>query len=461
MRALGYRVIDILVDHLREARETPVQKYATLQTLESLLREPVPDGGSDVNDVLRQLERDVFPYIARHDHPRFFAFVPSPSNFVSVMAETLAAGYNVTAGTWGGAPGPVELEVVTIDWLRQLFGMPESAGGLFVSGGSMANLTALAAARHIRLNDRLNGAVAYCSDQTHSSVARAFHLLGFAPDQLRILPSDDELRLPLDILHRRVTADRRAGGTPFCVVANAGTTNTGAVDSLPQLADLCAEENMWLHADASYGGPAVLSESGRSALVGLDRLDSVSLDPHKWLFQPYEMGCVLVRRGDHLRQTFLVHADYLQDLESAGDEVNFCDYGVQLTRGFRALKLWMSLKVFGLDAFRKAVSHGIALAEAAERMLRASDVWEVVTPAQLGLITFRYRLRGEDDSLIDDFNRDLVGAMREDGFAFLSSTLVQGRVVLRLCTINPRTTETDLESSIRRLEALARRRFKG
>lgn len=453
MRKLGYQVIDALVEHFEELPDKPVTRNANRPALEERLREPMPEKGSDPSEVLQRVQRDVFSNMMHVDHPRFFAFIPSPSNFVSAMADALAAGFNVFSGSWLEGSGPAEIELVTIDWLRHLCGLPKTANGLFVSGGSMANLTALTVAREAKLGNDASNAVAYCSDQTHSSVDRALRLLGFAPDQIRKISSDENFRLDMTELRREVAADRAAGRVPFCVIANAGTTNCGAIDPLMELADFCEEEGMWMHTDAAYGGAAMLTEEGQILLEGLDRSDSVTLDPHKWLFQPHEIGCVLVREGWRLKNTFRVVPDYIQDVDRTEEEVNFFDYGIQMTRGFRALKLWMSLQTFGLEAFQKAISRGIELAEFTEEVLRESGQWEIVTPAQIGLITFRYVPEGWSDEEVDALNRGLVEKMIKDRFAFISSTILGGRTVLRMCTDNPRTTEEDIRETIRRLES--------
>ena len=456
MRILGYRVVNMIIDHIESLCTLPLSRKADRPTLERQLREPPPEEGIDVIDVLQQLRQVVFLNTIPLDHPRFFAFVPGPSNFVGAMADALSAGFNVFGGTWLLAPGPTEVELVTIDWLRQLCGLPDTAGGLYVSGGSIANLTALAVARSVKLADMLQGAVVYCSDQTHTIVDRALKVLGFAPEQQRRLPSDEHFRLSLTTLQQVVAQDRAAGKKPFCVVANASTTNTGAVDPLPALADFCRANDLWLHVDAAYGGGALLCEQGRFLLQGLERVDSLTLDPHKWLFQPYEMGCVLVRDRRWLRETFHISAEYLHEVEGMEEEVNFRDYGLQLTRSTRAIKLWMSLKVFGLAAFRQAVAHGFRLAKVAEEQLRQSECWEVVTPAQMGIVTFRFHLKQETAAQEDAFHLRLIEALSQDGFAFLCSTTLRGRVVLRMCTINPRTSEEDIRETIRLLERLAK-----
>lgn len=458
MRAMGYRVVDMLIEHFEQVREQPVTRKASRPALEARLREPIPQQETDAATVLEQVQRDVLDTIMHLDHPRFFAFVPGPSNFVSVMADTLASGFNIFAGTWLEASGPTQVELVTIDWLRQLCGLPETAGGLFVSGGSVANLTALATARHIKLNDNIQNAIVYCSDQTHSSVARALRILGFPSSQVRLLSTDEQFRLRPDDVKRAIAQDRDAGNIPFCVIASAGTTSTGAIDPLDELADLCHDEGLWLHVDGAYGASAMISERGRVLLKGLERADSLSLDPHKWLFQPYEMGCVLVREAHWLKETFHILPEYLKDIDQGHEETNFCDYGIQLTRGTRALKLWMSLKVFGLDAFQQAIEHGMVLAEYAEKVLRASSSWEVVTPAQIGIVTFRYAPNNCTSQEQEHINQQLVDSLIQDGFAMLSSTVLNGRTTLRLCTINPRTTNEDIRATIERLEYLGRDR---
>lgn len=451
LRRLGYRIVDLLVERATHLKDLPATGWGSREQLEALFREPAPERPRDPGEVLDRLERDLFPYFMPISHPRFFAFVPGPSNMVGVLADALASGLNPFLGTWFAGAGPAELELVTIDWLREICGFPPEAGGLFVSGGSMANLTALCAARHVHLESRgldPARAVIYFSDQTHSSVERAVLVLGFRPDQIRKLPADDDLRLPLAGLQREIAADRAADRIPFCVVASAGTTSTGAVDPLHDLADLCLREDLWLHADGAYGAAAVLCDRGRRALDGLERVDSLSLDPHKWLFQPIEIGCVLLRDRRLLHDTFTIHPEYLRDVHRYQEAVNFCDYGVQLTRGFRALKLWMSIQIFGLEAFRKAVDRGFDLAERAEAVLRESSCWEVTTPAQMGIVSFRYVVPGWQDERLDEIQGRIVDGLRAEGFAIATSTRLHGRTALRLCTINPRTTDEDVRATI-------------
>jgi aromatic-L-amino-acid/L-tryptophan decarboxylase len=457
MRSLGYRIVDQIVEHFETLPNKPVMRVSPRVELEAELREPLPEEPTPVEFLLDQLHRIVWPNIGNVQHPRFFAFIPSPSNFVSVMADALAAGFNPFAGNWLEGSGPAQIELVTIDWLRQMCGLPETAGGLFVSGGSMANLTALAAARRARLDNRSDGAVIYFSDQTHNSIEKALRVLDFAREQIRLLPSDEDFRLPVESLRQATACDRADGKRPFCVIANAGTTNTGAVDPLDQLADLCERENLWLHVDGAYGAAACLSERGRKLLTGIERADSLSLDPHKWLFQPFEIGCVIARDARLLKKTFHTMAGYLEDTKRAEEEeINYYDYGVQLTRGFRALKLWLTIKTFGSAAFREAINRGFEMAEFAENILRQSDCWRIVSPATMGIVTFRYVAEGCSENGVNEIHRRMVEMMAEDGFAFANSTALRGQTVMRLCTINPRTTEEDVRATIKQLEQFGR-----
>lgn len=456
MRSIGYQVIDLLVDHFAGIHNESVGRKRGRSELEVLFGGRIPEQPTNVRDIILPLKEQLFANMLHVDHPRFFAFVPSPNNFVSVMADALAAGFNVFTGTWFAGSAPAQVELTVIEWLRHICGLPEGAGGLFVSGGSMANLTGLAVARHVELGDRIEGAVAYINAQCHSSVARALKVLGFASEQVRAIKTDAQFRLSLDALRAEVAADRESGRRPFCVVANAGATNTGAADPLREIANYCRSERLWLHVDGAYGAPAVLTDQGKQLLDGLELADSLSLDPHKWLFQSFEAGCVLVRDRSLLLRTFQVMPEYMRDTHGVSEEVNFGNYGVQLTRSFRALKLWLSLRTFGLANFRQAITRGIELAEIAERELCASDDWEVVTPATLAVVTFRYLARGLSDEMIDLLQGRIVEAMLADGYAIATSTVLDGRPVLRFCTINPRTTDDEMRETIRRMAEMGR-----
>ena len=455
MREFGYHVIDTLVDYFESRSARPVAEKLDYVALHAILSEPLPREGMPWREVVEQFERQVVDTTNHVDHPRFFAYIPLANNFVSVMADALAAGHNIFNAVWLQGPGAAQIERLTVDWLRQIFGFPQEAGGTFVSGGSVANLTALAVAREVQLGGDMRDAVAYCSDQIHFAISRGLRVLGFAPEQLRKIASDDSYRLSLPRLRQAIAADRAAGKRPFCIVATAGTTNTGAVDPLEELTDLCQQEDLWLHVDGAYGAPAVLTTKGERALKGLYRVHSLALDAHKWLFQPIECGVVLVRDRRWLPLTFKETSEVLKDVQSEGEEINFMYQGIQLTRQFRALKLWMSFKVFGLDAISQAIAAGFENAEMAEKLLRDAGCWEIVTPAQMAIVTFRYKPADGDEALANRISHDLVGRLLDDGYAFASGTQLRDKTVMRMCTNNPRTTPTDLEKTITLMGRLA------
>lgn len=456
MRRWGYQVIDLLVDYWQTLPERPIGKRPTREAMETLLSEPLPSTPQPFEQVLNQFLEQVLPHIVKVDHPRYFAFVPAPNNYVGVLADLLSAGMNIFVGTWMVGAGATQVERVVMDWFRQMLGMPETAGGLFVSGGSVANLVGLACARQ-QYPEALPRGRVYYSDQTHSCVARALRILGFRPEQICELPSDERFQLPLERLAQQVAQDRQAGWLPFCVVANAGTTNTGAVDPLDALADFCEREGLWLHADGAYGAPAILTEEGAQRLKGIERLHSLALDPHKWLYQPMMAGCVLVRQFEQLREAFHILPPYLQDKERGLPGIDLCDYGVELSRNFRALKVWMAFKVFGIEAFRQAMEHNLHLARYAEQIVRDTPEWQVVSPASMGIVAFRFAPSPLSPEAADSLNRALVDAMLEEGYALVSSTVLKGRVALRMCTLSPRATEADVAETLARLNRHAHR----
>lgn len=462
MRRLGYRVIDALVERIAGLDADVAWQGATRSEMERRLREPAPAGPTDVDAVLDQLLIDVLPFTGRMDHPRFFAFIPGCPTWPAILAEALAIGYNVFQGTWLGSAGPSQVELVVIDWFKEWLGLPDSAAGILVSGGSVANLTALACARAARIGAHAEDAVVYVSDQTHSSMERSARILGFDPDRIRTLPTDDAFRLQPETLDRAIRRDLEAGLRPLFVCASAGATSTGAVDPLEALARVCAEHDVWYHIDGAYGGFAVLTSRGRELLHGIGLADSVTLDPHKWLFQPYEAGCVLVREGALLPRAFHMLPEYLQDVAVAGAdspdvprEVNFGDYGIQLSRSARGLKIWASIKAFGVDRFRAAIDQALDLAAHAERRIRASDRFEVLSPVSLGVICFRRVAQGGadmDEPALERLNAALVRDLAESGLGMISSTRIHGRYALRLCIMNHRSRREDVDRVLDWLE---------
>jgi glutamate/tyrosine decarboxylase-like PLP-dependent enzyme len=362
------------------------------------------------------------------------------------LGDFIASALNLDTCCWLGSSGPSALELVVLDWFRQWVGYPEQAGGVLVSGGSAANLTALACAREARIGAMDERAILYLSDQTHSSLARAARALGFRPDQVRVIPTDRHARLRADALRSAVAADIAAGLCPLVVVANAGTTAVGAVDPLGELSEICREHDIWLHVDGAYGAFASLTDRGRVALAGMELADSITLDPHKWLYQPIELGALLVRDGAKLRRGFEISSDFLQDAEACSDEVNFSDLGLQLTRSARSLKLWISLRYFGVAAFREAIDGCLDLALHAEAAVESSSELELMTPASLGIVTFRRHPEGVDnEATLERINASLAGQIEASGEVFVSSARVAGRYVLRLCILNHSTTQAEVD----------------
>lgn len=447
MRELGYRTIDLIVEQLNDPT-IPAMRRGDPGTLRSRLGGPPPDGPREWPALLEQLSEDVLGPMSRLAHPGYFAFIPASSTFPGALGDLIASALDIDVGSWMSAAGPSQLELTVLSWFKQWIGYPESAAGILVSGGSAANITALACAREALLGAMSERVVAYAADQTHSSVARAARLLGFRPDQVRVLPTDDGHRMRLDALAGALDEDTAAGLQPLIVVANAGATNTGAIDRLGELAGLCHEHGMWLHVDAAYGGFATLTERGRSALAGIELADSVTLDPHKWLYQPIECGCLLVREGHLLGDAFTINPDYLADYKS--DEVNFSDLGLQLTRTARALKIWLSFSYFGADAFRDAIDRAIDLALMAEQQVRTSPSLELLTPASLGIICFRRVFDGvQDESMLERLNAELVTAFEATGRGLVSSTRLHGTYAIRLCVMNHTSGPQDVTDVLR------------
>lgn len=455
MRRLGHAVIDQIVARAEGLRSGAPWRGASRSELEPLLRESCPEEPLDADAVLERAAREILPRAGRIDHPRFFAFVPSCPTWASMLGDMLATGYNIFQGTWLESAGPSQIELVVLDWFREWLDMPEGAGGLFTSGGSAANLIAVVAAREA--SGHPERATVYMSEQSHSSVERACRIAGFRPQQLRRIACDDAYRLDLEALDKAVRRDRSDGFTPVLVAANAGATNTGVVDPLPELAAWARAQEIWLHIDAAYGGFAALSRRGRTALKGIGEADSVTLDPHKWLFQPYETGCLMVRDPATLESAFRVFPEYLQDTDLGFEHVNFADRGLQLTRSFRALKVWMALQMLGRRAHAEAIGGAIELGDRAEAWVRAHPDFEVLSPASLGIVCFRWnpeRCAPRDEPELEAMNRRIQESVVDDGVAMMSSTRLQGRYSLRLCLMNHSTSWPDVQAT---LDALAER----
>jgi len=457
MRRSGYRVVDALVERWASLAEGPAWEGGTRSELDPLLAEDPPEEGRDPYEVLERVERDILPRAGRIDHPRFFAFIPSSPTWPSILGETLATGYNIFQGTWLESAGPSQLELVVVDWFRSWLGLPESGGGLLTSGGSAANLVALVTARERAGNPE--DAVLYVNDQGHSSLERAARIAGLREGNVRKVATDEAFRMDVDALREAIREDKKAGRQPFCVCANAGATNTGAIDPLDRIGELARDEGIWFHVDAAYGGFAILVPEWAQAFKGIDEADSVTLDPHKWLFQPYETGCLMVRDTAVLEEAFRILPEYLQDANLGREHVNFADRGVQLTRRFRALNVWMSIQMAGLGAFRDAIGKAIELAERAKDYIGESTELEVTGAASLGIVCFRYRIA--DSTLtpeeLEALNQAIQDEILDTGLAMMSSTRLKGLFSLRLAIMNYRSTWDDVLVVLEEVERLGRR----
>lgn len=442
MRRLGHRVVDLVVAHFRDRDRDAVVQTGSEVELTRLLGGELPEAPGDASAALDLLAEVALAHQQHGDHPRYFARVAGPSSFAAVLGEWLGVGFNTIATSWVGGSGPATVEVVVLRWIRALLGLPLEGEGILTSGGSIANLTALAAA-----TAEVGHGTVYLSDQTHASVIRALRLLGYPEDDIRKLPTDATFQLSLALLKNAVDDDRRAGKRPAIIVGTAGTTNTGAIDPLADLADFATERGLWFHIDGAYGAAAAACPEVRPRFDGLERADSLVIDPHKWLFQPYDVGCTLVRRGGALEHAFAMSPEYLRDTASRHGEPSFGNLGPELTRRSRALKLWMTFRTYGAERLRSAIRRGIELADYAEaRISTDANRFVLVTPASLGIVTFA--MPGGSAEL----HERAAAAVAQSGLAAVTTTTLHGSNALRLCILNPLTTEDDID---RTLEALA------
>ena len=457
MRDLGYKAIDILVDRWTSLRAQNVWAGGTRKEMEAMLRQHPPERPSSSLSVMTEAVEQVLTRAARIDHPRFFAFVPSSPTWPSVIADALVSGFNIFQGTWLESAAPSQVELVVLDWFREWIGFPELSGGILTSGGSAANLNALVVARGEV--DELDRAVVYCSDQGHSSLERAARMVGIRDCNIRIVPSTQKYCIDLDLLKKAIQKDKASGLNPKVVCGNGGATNTGIVDPLEGLAKICQSENIWFHVDASYGGFSVLTQEGKTSLEGIELADSVTLDPHKWLFQPYEVGCLMVRDLQLLESAFRVTPDYLQDMDLGLEHVNFCDRGLQLTRSARAFKIWVSVKTFGMKLFREAIQNGLDLVRDADLYVRESDTLELMADASLGIVCFIVNPRGFDlnKEELEALNSAVLDDIVESGYAMISSTKLKGQFALRLCVMNHTARKEDVLGVLKTIEMTAER----
>ena len=459
IRDWGNSVIQLMTDYLGNLRDRGVYRHMFSGRIRDRLDATLPTKGTDFDGLLRVFREDIIPFSRQNAHPRMFGYVQSPGTPIAAFADLLASTLNANLTVWRSAPAPVEVERLTIDWIRQILGFNAEAGGLFVSGGSMANLAALAAARQTK--DCLSGRLRiYASSETHFSIVKAAALLGIGRENVCHIAVDERFRIRTDDLVVKITADLEAGCVPLCVVANAGTVNTGAVDPLAEIREIANRFQLWMHVDGSYGALAILAKSARELFAGIERADSVALDPHKWLYLPVDVGCVIYRDPEIVHAAFAHEAEYTRIIGQEADEAfAFWDYGPELSRRFRALKVWMLLKGVGVDALSEAIENNLACARHLESMVRASDDFEMAAPVELSIFCFRHmpaQLRNESPKTIDAFNERLLVALQRDGSSYLSNATLGGRFALRGCVLNYRTTLHDIEILLDDLRRVAK-----
>ena len=454
MRTVGYALVDRLVAHHITLSDQPVARRGTRHDFASLVDEDLPDAPRHLEECLEFFFQRVVPDLTLVNHPRFHGYIPCPSSFAGALGAMLAAGTNPFSGSWLGGSTICALELTVLRWIKQMLNYPLTSGGIFTSGGSLANLIGLAAARTRGGDTALTRGVIYISPEGHASLRKSAAVLGFPRHAIRSVPTNRDFQMDVDALQRAITRDRRDGRLPLAVAATAGTTNSGAIDPLTTLADICTREDIWFHVDAAYGGFAALSPRGKRLLQGLERADSLTLDPHKWLYCPMGIGCALIRDAKLLENTFSADGEYLADLPR--DEINFLDRGPELSRPARVIAVWMVLRSVGRAGLAKQIDHDMQLAQLAADLLRANPQLQVNDPV-LSIVTFGHRPKPHETEE-DRAKRDmkLMEATLASGELMLSTTTLASRSVLRLVVMNHRTTAEEVQRSVSQIHQLTR-----
>lgn len=464
-RRHGHAVLDELIDWLRTLRDRPAWQPVPEET-RAALRAPLPRTGEGLEQAWEDFRRHVLPYPWGNVHPRFWGWVVGTGSPSGALAELATGVFNVNA--WGGQQASAWVEAQVLDWCKEMVGMPPESSGLLVTGGSMANLVALAAARDAG-SDRLaetgllghgRQLVFYASSETHNSVEKALRLLGIGRAGLRSIPVLADFSLDVAALTAAVSADRAAGHQPCCVVATAGTVNTGAIDDLGAIAGLCEREGLWFHVDGAFGALAALSPALRRLVDGMERADSVAFDLHKWLYMPYDVGCVLVRDAEAQRRSFGVRASYLAALErgAAAGPFDYSALGPELSREFRALKVWMLLKEHGIGKYTRLIEQNVAQAKYLAGQVHRHAELELLAPVPLNIVCLRYTGRGDgrDDSTLDEVNREILMRLQERGIAVPSGTVLRGRFAIRVAITNHRSVRADFDALVDAVVELGR-----
>jgi aromatic-L-amino-acid/L-tryptophan decarboxylase len=464
-RALAHRSLDDALDFVENVRERPVWRQAP-QDVSAALLEPLPIRGEPLQEVYLQFQKLILPYVTGNIHPRFFGWVHGTGLASGIIAEMLAAAMNANCG--GRDHGAIYVERAVLEWWKSLFGLPPQATGLLVSGTSMANLIGLAVARNSRtlagvraggLKDYPNRLVAYASAEGHESIVKAVELLGLGSAALRKIPVNTALEMDIAALRQAIHQDRSAGLEPFCVVGTAGSVNTGAIDDLATLASLCADEKLWFHVDGAFGALCILSDRLRSRIKGIERADSIAFDFHKWMFVQYDAGCILVRNGDLHRASFSMRPPYLKHLQRglAGGQDWPCEFGPELSRGFRALKVWFAMKEHGTQKLGQMIEQNCAQAQYLANRVQLEPELELLAPVKLNVVCFRFRADGLEAEL-DKLNEDVVADIQEAGIAAPSTTRIRGSLAIRVAITNHRSRLPDFDILVDAVLEAARRR---
>ncbi|MGC2813203.1 MAG: aspartate aminotransferase family protein [Bradyrhizobium sp.] len=451
LRALGHRMLDDMLDYAANIRDRPVWSPIP-EHVRSQFRADLPRQPTGLDEVYREFTDFIVPHATGNVHPGFMGWVHGGGTAVGMLAEMLAAGLNANLG--GRDHIPIEVERQVVEWVRAMFGLPDQASGLFVTGTSMANLIAVLVARTAALGRCVRqrgigdqGALltAYTSTAAHGCISKAMDLAGFGSDALRCIEVDRLHRIDVAALRARIASDRRAGRRPFLVVGSVGTVDIGAIDDLEALSALCRQEGLWFHVDGAYGALGILSPAIASRLAGIENADSIALDFHKWGQVPYDAGFLIVRDGGQHRDAFAAPAAYLrrETRGLAAGSVWPCDLGPDLSRGFRALKTWFTLKTYGTEQLGAIIARSCALAEYLETRILAEPRLELLAPVQLNIVCFRYRAADADE-----VNRNIVVDIQESGIAAPSTTVLDGRLAIRAAIVNHRTDVCDLDALI-------------
>jgi len=460
MRELATGVNELVTEYFGQVPQLPVFPETSGGQTNRRLGTDLPTEPQSIQELLNDC-RAIIENSRHNGHPRFFGYVASPATAPGAFADLIASAVNVNVTSWRSGPAATEVERTVIRWLGALIGYHENCHGLLTSGGSMANLTALLIAHRTKSETDVarkgvsNSApmTLYASDQIHMSIPKAADILGLGREHVRIIDSDKNFRLDVAQLRERIVADRQNGLQPFCVVASSGTVNTGAVDPLNDVAEVAKEFNLWFHVDGAYGALGALDETKRPLFHGLARADSVSLDPHKWLYVPLDSGCLLFRDEATARAAFSFdEADYIKIHEQDEQEsFAFWNYGPELSRRFRALKIWATLRYYGMRRIAAAISEDIALANYLGQCVERADDFELLAPVELSICCFRYvpaALHSQPDSELDELNSRIMNTIQRGGRAYVSSATLNGRFALRACITNFRTTRADIDATL-------------